>query len=126
MPFKFKFGYQMGIRNQKGTVSVENFRNRIRLRWRYQGKRFSLSLTAYTKVNLGAAKRVVLQIELYMANGQFDDTLVKYGGKMSKVDAEEVNPKQYNSVLYFLINNLLNYPSHLDNIEVLVLKKNKL
>ena len=113
----------MGIRNQKGTVSVENFRNRIRLRWRYQGKRFSLSLTAYTKVNLGAAKRVVLQIELYMANGQFDDTLVKYGGKMSKVDAEEVNPKQYNSVLYFLINNLLNYPSYLDNIEVLVLKK---
>ena len=37
-------GIVLGIKNQKGTVSVENFKNRIRLRWRYQGKRFSLSL----------------------------------------------------------------------------------
>lgn len=46
----------MGIKNQKGTVSVENYHNRIRLRWRYHGKRYSLSLGAYNKPNLTASK----------------------------------------------------------------------
>lgn len=85
MPVTLKFGYQMGIKNQKGTVSVENYRNRVRLRWRYQGKRYSLSLGAYNKPNLNASKKVVLQIELDMANGNFDDSLVRYGGKEVKV-----------------------------------------
>jgi len=102
-PFTIKIGSQMGHvlghKSPKGAVSISNYKERIRLRWRYLGKRFSLSLTAYTKVNLGAAKRVVLQIELDMANGQFDDTLVKYGGKMSKVDVEQVNPQTI--VAYF-------------------------
>jgi integrase len=72
-------GIVLGIKNQKGTVSIENFKNRIRLRWRYQGKRYSMSLGPYDKLNLKATKRVVLQIELDMANGQFDHTSVKYG-----------------------------------------------
>ncbi len=71
----------MGIKNQKGTVTIENFRNRIRLRWRYLGKRYSLSLLSYNKVNLGAAKRVALQIELDIAKDQFDPTLLRYSGK---------------------------------------------
>ncbi len=40
-----------------------------------------------------AAKSVGLQIELDMANGQFDDTLVKYGGKAMVVPEEKVYPK---------------------------------
>lgn len=83
-------GIVLGIKNQKGTVSVENFKNRIRLRWRYLGKRYSLSLAAYDKVNLRAVKKVVLQIELDMANGQFEHTLVMYGGKVINVDEEYV------------------------------------
>ena len=79
-------GIVLGIKNQKGTVSIENFKNRIRLRWRYQGKRYSLSLGQYDKVNLKALKRVVLQIELDMANGHLNHTLVKYGGKVISVD----------------------------------------
>ena len=71
----------MGIKNQKGTVSIENYRNRIRLRWRYEGKRYSLSLSSYNKANVLAAKKIVLQIELDIAKEQFDNTLVKYGGK---------------------------------------------
>lgn len=85
MPFTFKFGYQMGIKNQKGTVSAENYRNRVRLRWRYQGKRYSLNLGAYTKTNLSASKKIVLQIELDIANGNFDESLVRYGAKEEKV-----------------------------------------
>ena len=74
-PFTIKIGSQMGHvlghKSPKGAVSISNYKERIRLRWRYLGKRYSLSLAAYDKVNLRAVKRVVLQIELDMANGQF-------------------------------------------------------
>jgi len=80
----------MGQKNQKGTVTVSNADQRIRLRWRYQGKRYSLSLGQYDKINLKATKKVVLQIELDMANGLFEYTLVMYGGKVINVDEEHV------------------------------------
>jgi integrase len=83
----------MGIKKQKGTVYIENLKSRIRLRWQYLKKRYSVSHSAYNKVNLVAAKSVGLQIELDMANGQFDDTLVKYGGKAMVVPEEKVYPK---------------------------------
>jgi integrase len=71
----------MGIKNQKGTVSVENNKGRIRLRWRYQAKRYSLSLTAYSKQNLFQAKILALEIEQDILTNMFDFTLLKYGGK---------------------------------------------
>jgi integrase len=40
-----------------------------------------LSLFAYNKTNLAAARKVCLQIELDMANHSFDDTQVRYGAK---------------------------------------------
>jgi integrase len=86
-------GIVLGIKNQKGTVSVENFKNRIRLRWRFQCKRYSLSIGQYDKINLKAAKKIVLQIELDIANGQFDSTLVKYGAKEVIVHNEKVQPQ---------------------------------
>jgi integrase len=96
-PFTIKFGSQMGHvlghKSPKGAVSISNYKERIRLRWRYQGKRYSLSLSAYTKVNLNAVKKVVLQIELDMVNGQFDDSLVKYGGKVVKSVEEPKKPQ---------------------------------
>jgi integrase len=85
-------GHVLGHKSPKGAVSISNYKERIRLRWRFQGKRYSLSLSAYTKVNLNAVKKVVLQIELDMANGQFDDTLVRYGGKVIYVNEEPVIP----------------------------------
>jgi integrase len=80
----------MGQKNQKGTVTVSNADQRTRLRWRYQGKRYSLSLGQYDKINLKSAKKVVLQIELDIANDQFDHTLVRYGGKVIIVHEEPV------------------------------------
>ena len=95
-PFTIKIGSQMGHvlghKSPKGAVSISNYKERIRLRWRYQGKRYSLSLSAYTKVNLNAVKKVVLQIELDMANGQFDDSLIKYSGKVVKTVEERKKP----------------------------------
>jgi len=71
----------MGIKNQKGTVSVENYKGRIRLRWRYQAKRYSISLTAYSKQNLFQARILALEIEQDILTNMFDFTLIKYGGK---------------------------------------------
>ena len=72
MPFTIQFVSGMGQKNQKGTVTIENADQRIRLRWRYHGKRYSISLGGYSKINLSVARKVVLQIELDMLNQQFD------------------------------------------------------
>lgn len=71
----------MGIKNPKGSVSIENYRDRIRLRWRHQGKRYALSISAYNQLNLLQAKKTALQIEQDIITENFDSTLVKYSGK---------------------------------------------
>lgn len=96
VPFTIKIGSQMGHvlghKSPKGAVSITNYKARIRLRWRYQGKRYSLSLGSYDKVNLKAAKKIVLQIELDMINGRFDASIIKYSGKSVKVTEEPKMP----------------------------------
>ena len=74
----------MGHKNLKGTVSVTNYKQRIRLRWRHQGNRYSLNLLAYNKVNLLQAKETVWKIEQDIALGQFDSTLQKYNVNTAK------------------------------------------
>ena len=70
----------MGIKNQKGTVSIENYRSRIRLRWRHEGVRYVIALSAYTKINLSKAQKIALEIERDIALDSFDDSLIKYKG----------------------------------------------
>ena len=79
--FGYQMGHVLGHKSPKGSVTISNHKERIRLRWRYLGKRYSLSLLSYSKVNLAAAKRVALQIELDIAKDQFDPTLLRYSGK---------------------------------------------
>ena len=67
----------MGQKNSKGSVSVFQNTKRIRLRWRYQQKRYSLNLFYFSKANL-QAKDITLQIEQDMLNGSFDATLQCY------------------------------------------------
>lgn len=63
----------------KGTVKVESYINRLRMRWSYAGKRFTLSLgLPDSQINRAVAERKKLQIELDMALGDFDPTLKKY------------------------------------------------
>lgn len=85
-------GHVLGHKSPKGAVSVTNYKNRIRLRWRYQGKRYSLSLGPYDKINLKAARRVVLQLELDIVNGGFDETLAKYGANLKKPETALEKP----------------------------------
>jgi len=68
----------LGQKNSKGTVSISNADNRIRLRWRYQSIRYSINLHSYSKVNLLAARKIALQIEMDIANDIFDTSLKDY------------------------------------------------
>jgi integrase len=68
----------MGTKNFKGTVSVEQNAGRIRLRWRFQKKRFSLNLFLFTKANHLLAKKIALQIEKDIIAEIFDSTLERY------------------------------------------------
>ena len=71
----------MGQKNSKGTVTIINAEGRIRLRWRYQTNRHSISLGAYTKSNLIQARIIALKIEQDMLLNNFDKTLFNYTGK---------------------------------------------
>jgi hypothetical protein len=49
----------------KGEISITNFEGRVRLRWRYAGKRYSLNLPyAYLPENLQNASIKVAEIKL--------------------------------------------------------------
>jgi len=65
----------MGQKNYKGSVSVFNDSCRLRLRWRYQKKRYSLNLFHNTKTNFIQAKKIALLIESDMVSETFDLTL---------------------------------------------------
>ncbi|RBL93344.1 tyrosine-type recombinase/integrase [Chitinophaga flava] len=63
----------------KGEIAIENNKGRIRLRWRYNGKRYPLSLPyAYSPENMHYATIKVAEIELDMMKGCFDTSLEKY------------------------------------------------
>ncbi|MCG9899543.1 MAG: site-specific integrase [Hydrotalea sp.] len=93
-------GHTLGHKSPKGAVAISNYKERIRLRWRYQGKRYSLNLSAYNKINLAAARRKALEIEYDIANNQFDVTLQKYGGQKTK-NANEAVQQPTSIVEYF-------------------------
>lgn len=65
----------MGRRNTQGAVSIDKDKNTIRLRWRYQSKRYSLNLFLYNKANLLRTKKLALTIEHDLVSGAFDSTL---------------------------------------------------
>src|ERR1044072_6442783 len=70
----------MGInKTPKGEISIEDYRGRIRLRWRYAGERYTLNLPhAYLQENLNHATIKVAEIKLDILKGCFDTTLEKY------------------------------------------------
>lgn len=73
------------MRSPKGSVTVEAFKNRLRLYWSYKGKRFYLYIGLPDSVaNRKAAEMKALQIELDIASGNFDPTLGKYKSDRQK------------------------------------------
>ena len=67
------------VKTQKGDISVTDNLGRIRLRWRVNGKRYSLNLPfPYVPENLHHATVKVTEIKLDILKGSFDTTLEKY------------------------------------------------
>lgn len=72
-------------RTPKGSVSVEEHKDRVRLRWRYQGKRYCLALgLPYNPATLKIAQQLANKIELDILSGHFDKTLCAYSNKITK------------------------------------------
>ena len=87
------FGPGLGQKSLKGSVGITNADGRIRLRWRYYDKRYSLSLSIWNHLNLLQAKKTALQIEQDIITESFDSTLVKYTCKT--VVAAKTSPKSF-------------------------------
>jgi integrase len=65
--------------SRKGTVAIETFKERLRLRWTHANKRYCLSLGfPNTAINIKAAKQLAARIELDMLVENFDASLKKY------------------------------------------------
>ena len=78
---KHLLGHKMGHKSKtpKGEISITNCRGRIRLRWRFEGQRYSLNLPyAYQGEYLYYAKVKVAEIKLDIMKECFDTTLQKY------------------------------------------------
>ncbi len=107
----------------KGTVSVQVFKDRLRLCWSYCGKRYFLYIgLPDSKVNRVIAEQKARQIEGDMATANFDPSLRKYKpeyqqqylrvsvtklfGRFMAQKAKEVTPKtmeKYQATLGYLI-----------------------
>lgn len=78
----------------KGTVQVEDFQGRLRLRFRFNGERKSLALgMPNTQDNWKAAEQKARQIELDIISGNFDPTLKKYRNQSHLTVVESIKPK---------------------------------
>ncbi|WP_317107676.1 tyrosine-type recombinase/integrase [Chroococcidiopsis sp. SAG 2025] len=81
------------MKASKGSVVVESFKDRLRLRWRVAGKRYCLSLgLPDTQESRMLAELKARQIELDAISGNFDTTLTKY--KPQSLTEKPVNDAQ--------------------------------
>jgi integrase len=72
-------------------VTIENHNGRLRLRWRYQGKRYTLAISVANNVmGQAIAKQKASQIEVDMQAGYFDLSLLKYKPRILGKTATEV------------------------------------
>ncbi|NEP55766.1 MAG: DUF3596 domain-containing protein, partial [Symploca sp. SIO2G7] len=96
----------------KGTVVVENFRDRLRLRWRVAGQRYSLSLgLSDTKENRILAGAKAQLIESDIKYERFDFTLAKYKPQDTKGYASvyETKPTQARMTVHQLFTAFTEY-----------------
>jgi integrase len=70
----------MNKKSKKGSVSISNFNEKARLRWRYKGHRYSLTKFEYNDYGIMKAKKLALEIEIDILEENFDTTLSKYSG----------------------------------------------
>ena len=57
---------------------IEHFRNKIRLRWRFGGQRYSITVGPNSKETLNEAQVILREINRDIKRGKFDTTLSRY------------------------------------------------
>lgn len=73
-------------------VTIENHGNRLRLRWRYEGKRKTMACgVPDNPTGRALAKKIAAQIELDISAGYYDPTLLKYKPRTLGKTATELN-----------------------------------
>lgn len=79
----------------KGNVSIISSNGRLQLRFRYKGKRHTISVgLPDTELNRKVAEGRKNQIELDIASGNFDETLAKYQPPSAlKIAKPDITPK---------------------------------
>ncbi len=75
-------------RERRGRVTVERFRDSIRLRWTLKGKTHSLTIGRDSKDTLRAARAKAQIIDGDIALDRFDSSLIKYGKPLAALPAE--------------------------------------
>ena len=85
----------MGQKTARGSVSISNESGRIRLRWRYLSKRYSVNFSAFSKANLIEARKIALIIEHEVLSKTFNGNLDRYFNKNSEPTSSstvQINP----------------------------------
>lgn len=85
----------MGQKAARGSVSISNESGRIRLRWRYLSKRYSVNFSAFSKANLIEARKIALIIEHEVLSKTFNGNLDRYFNKHSEPTSSstiQINP----------------------------------
>lgn len=75
-------------RERRGRVTIERFRDSIRLRWTLRSKTHSLTIGKDSKDTLRAARAKAQIIDGDIALDRFDSTLIKYGKPLAALPAE--------------------------------------
>lgn len=75
-------------KERRGRVTVERFRDSIRLRWTLKSKTYSLTIGKDSKDTLRAARAKAQIIDGDIALDRFDSSLVKYGKPLAALPAE--------------------------------------
>jgi len=96
------------FKTRKGEISITNCESRIRLRWRYNGNRFSLNLPfAFNQENMHQATLKAAEIKLDILKGCFDTSLKKYKPEVSQVALKPVNQSNEPEANFFAFLNQL-------------------
>jgi hypothetical protein len=82
-------------RERRGRVTVERFRDSIRLRWTLKSKTYSLTIGKDSRDTLRAARAKAQIIDGDVALDRFDSSLIKYGKPLAALPAEgEISLRQ--------------------------------
>lgn len=116
---RIKMGQILGQKISKGEISIENNAGRIRLRWRYNGKRYSLSLPyAYRPENMHFATLKTAEIKLDIMKECFDSSLEKYKPSAAIIPTIATQKVKTPVFLHNLVPKFNNWARNVRNINI--------